>query len=33
MFDKSHEHIRERLDALGLDIQVQTFGRTEVPRR
>src|SRR5689334_741254 len=27
MFDTSYEHIRDRLDALGLDIQVHTFGR------
>jgi phosphoglycerate dehydrogenase-like enzyme len=27
MYDKSYEHIRPRLDALGLDITVHTFGR------
>ncbi len=27
MFDKSYEHIRDRLDALRLDIRVHTFGR------
>ena len=41
MFDKSYEHIRDRLDALGLDIRVHTFrqdgkfrvdGREALPR-
>ena len=27
MYDKSHEHIGKRLDALGLDVEVHTFGK------